>query len=156
MKTQEHKDIVLHGSAVLLRSVAHPPAAVFFRGLSGAGKSDLSFRLIEKGAALICDDQVSFSRRNDKIFVGAIDSIRGLLEVRGVGLLRYPAEEKPQQLKLAVDLVRREDVPRLPEWKKLDVLGLSVPLISLHAFDASVLAKVVRAMQVVHHPDLMV
>lgn len=152
----DDKPVLLHGSAVLLNSHAHPPAVVFLRGLSGAGKSDLSFRLIEKGARLICDDQVSFIRRADKIMASFVEAIRGLLEVRGVGLMRYSCEEKPHPLRLVIDLVRREEVPRLPEWKKFELFGLSVPLISLHAFDVSAAEKVMKAMEIVHQPEKMI
>lgn len=157
MKEKGDKDsIILHGSSVLLRGATHAPSAVFIRGLSGSGKSDLAFRLIEKGAALICDDQVVFTKRRDKILVSAVESIRGLLEVRGVGLMRYPAETSPQELRLVVNLVRREDVPRLPEWKKVDILGVGVPSLEFHAFDVSAATKLMKAMEAAHQPGMII
>lgn len=153
---KDDKPVLLHGTAVLLPGGAHPPAAVFLRGLSGSGKSDLAFRLIGQGAHLICDDQVSFSRREGRIMVSSVEAIHGLLEVRGVGLIRFPAEETAHPLHLVVDLVRREEVPRLPEWKKFELFGLSVPLLALHAFDVSAAAKVFKAMEVAHQPDMMI
>lgn len=156
MVRQQDKKTTLHGTAVLLSGSAYPPSAVFLRGISGSGKSDLAFRLCEAGASLICDDQVLFERRQDNIHVSVVDSIRGLLEVRGVGLLRYPVSGGSSRLRLIVDLVPREEVPRLPEWEKEDILGVSVPRISLHAFDASAAFKVQKAMEAAHKPDILV
>src|SRR4051812_48433039 len=115
--------ILLHGTAVLLKSLAHEPSAVFLRGTSGSGKSDLAFRLIAKGGELICDDQVSFDRRNDKIYADGLEAIKGLIEVRGVGLMHYPVA-RASRLALVIDLVPREEVPRLPEWETVDILGV--------------------------------
>ena len=54
------------------------------------------------------------------------------------------------------DLVRRDDVPRMPDWKNADILGVDIPALSLHAFDASVAVKVAKAMEIAHKPDLRV
>lgn len=155
MKPQTPSRVIRHGTAVLLSSAEHPPAAVFIRGASGSGKSDLAFRLLAQGAVLISDDQVELERRQDRIFAGAIDAIRGLIEVRGVGLLRYPVAD-PAPVKLVIDLVPRDDVPRLPEWKTMDVLGVDLPVLKLHAFDAATPCKLRAAMTVVHHPEMIV
>lgn len=155
MKPQSPHRVIRHGTAVLLTSPDHPPAAVFIRGASGSGKSDLAFRLIMQGASLISDDQVDLEKRQDKIYAGAIDAIRGLIEVRGIGLLRYPVAD-PAPLKLVIDLVPREDVPRLPEMQAMDILGVSLPLFRLHAFDASAVCKLRAAMAVVQHPEMIV
>jgi len=148
--------LIQQGTAVLLRSPEHPPAAVFFRGLSGSGRSDLAFRLIERGHKLICDDQVSFTNRKGEIYAGAVEANAGLLEVRGVGLVKYPYEVVPHPLRLIVDLVRRDDVPRMPDWNTTDILGVAIPTLALHAFDASVAVKVTKAMEIAHKPDLRV
>ena len=151
--TDEKKSIV-HGTAVALPGLQEP-AAVLLRGLSGAGKSDLAFRLIEEGGALISDDQVVLERRQEKIYASGLEAIRGLLEVRGVGLLRY-APAGPASLRMIVDLCAREDVPRLPFPETLDILGLKIPFLKLHAFDASSSAKVRKALSVVNNPRLLV
>jgi HPr kinase/phosphorylase len=149
------KTIVLHGSAVLLKSVDFQPSVVFLRGLSGSGKSDLALRLIEAGGLLICDDQVHFERRQDKIFAAPVDVIRGLLEVRGVGLLHMPVAD-PGRVRLVIDLVAREDVPRLPDFETVNILDVALPHFRLHAFDVSAVAKVHRALETVHRPDMVV
>ena len=154
-KPADPKSVTLHGSAVLLKSVDFQPSVVFLRGLSGSGKSDLALRLIESGGQLVCDDQVHLERRQDKIFAGAVDTIRGLLEVRGVGLLHMPVGD-PARLRLVIDLVPREDVPRLPEPETVDILGLPIPRFRLYAFDVSAALKVHKALETVHRPDIVV
>ena len=155
MKKETQKTI-LHGTAVLLKSLAHEPSVVFLRGKSGSGKSDLAFRLCEAGGELICDDQVAFERRVDKIYADSVPAIRGLLEVRGVGLLHYPVA-RSARLRLVVDLVMDgKDMPRLPEPESVDILDVNIPRFRLHAFDVSASLKVFKAMEVVHKPALAV
>lgn len=150
-----HKKI-LHGTAVEMTVAGLPPAAVFLRGTSGSGKSDLAFRLIEMtGARLIADDQVALETRHARIYADAVPATRGLLEVRGIGLLRLPVAPATP-VALVVDLVRRDDVPRMPEDKKMDILGIPVPFLRLHAFDAATPYKIRAAMTVVRKPEMVV
>lgn len=151
----EAKKIIMHGSAVLLKSVHFEPSAVFLRGLSGSGKSDLACRLIDDGGELICDDQVVLERRQDKIFADSVAAIRGLIEVRGVGLLRYPVADAAR-LRLIIDLVKQDEVPRLPEPEMVDVLGIEIQRYKLHGYDGTAAFKVRKAMEVVHHPSMLV
>lgn len=151
----EQKKIILHGTAVQLQSPHFDPSAVFLRGMSGAGKSDLACRLIGAGSVLICDDQVAFERRQDKLYADSVEAIRGLMEVRGVGLLRYPVASATR-LRLIIDLVKKEEVQRLPEWETFEILGVSVPRLRLYAFEVSAAIKVFKAMEAVHRPSLVV
>ncbi len=126
--------------------------AVLLRGASGLGKSDLAFRLItDGGARLIADDQVSLRRHQQTLICANVPATEGLLEVRGLGLLRLSKAQCILQapLMLVVDLVAREAVPRLPNEKRASFLGIDVPLMALHAFDQSTTAKVVAALAIV-------
>ena len=105
------KKIIVHGSAVAIEGTGFKPTAVLLRGFSGRGKSDVAFRLIALGATLICDDQVTLEHRHGKIMASPTETIRGLLEVRGLGLLKYPVA-LATPLRLVIDLVPREEVPR--------------------------------------------
>ncbi len=146
----------MHGTAVAIEGADFPASAVLLRGFSGRGKSDLAVRLIHAGATLICDDQVTCKRRqDDKIMAESVASISGLLEVRGIGLLKYPVAP-PTQLRLVVDLVPREEVPRLPDRETVDILGVAITTLKLHAFDASTAAKIIKAIELVHKPDILV
>src|SRR5438105_13569254 len=91
--------VLLHATAIAIEG-----QAVLLRGPSGAGKSDLGLRLIDAGARLIADDQSELQRVGDTIAVRAPATIAGLIEVRGVGILRLDVEAEAP-LALAVDLV---------------------------------------------------
>lgn len=115
-------------------------AAMLLRGPSGAGKSDLALRLLDAGAELVADDQTCLQHDDGLLIATAPTRLRGLLEVRGLGPVRVPAAA-PAPIALIIDLVALEDVPRLPEARYEDVLGVTLPCLSLHAFEASAAIK---------------
>jgi len=120
--------------------------AVLLRGPSGAGKSDLALRLIEAGARLLADDQALLRRVDNHIIVRAPAAIAGLIEVRGIGILRVDSlEEAP--LALLVDLVPSAQLERIPANRFEMVLGLAVPLVALAPFEVSAAAKLRLARQ---------
>lgn len=114
---------------------------VVLRGKSGSGKSDLALRLIDSGAVLVADDQIQLVLSGGLVHASAPAAIAGLLEVRGVGVVPMPALARAP-LALIVNLVRLEDVPRLPDAKMEDILGLDLPVLDLFAFEASAPQKV--------------
>ncbi|MBD3785846.1 MAG: serine kinase [Sphingomonadales bacterium] len=121
---------VLHGSCVALGPPAcDPPRGVLILGPSGAGKSTLALRLMALGASLVADDQVAISPDPDGpgLIARAPDTIRGLIEARGVGLLGATALAAAQ-LALVVDL-GRDEAERLPPRRETVLLGRSLPLV---------------------------
>lgn len=151
---------LVHGSALSMPpGLAGKPCAVLLRGNSGSGKSDVAFRLLDIGCGLISDDQVALEMRRagqvSVLHACGVEAIAGLIEVRGVGLLRVtPAAAAP--LSLVIDLVPRADVPRLPEWETVELAGRKIPRIRLHAFDGSTPQKILQAVRIVFKPDLMI
>jgi HPr kinase/phosphorylase len=127
--------LLVHGTAVAIEG-----EAVLLRGPSGAGKSDLGLRLIDGGARLVADDQALLRREGARIAVRAPDAITGMIEVRGVGIVRIDALYGAP-LALIVDLLPSGEVERLPEPRLEAVLGVAVPLIALAPFEASAVAK---------------
>jgi serine kinase of HPr protein (carbohydrate metabolism regulator) len=124
-------------------------AGVLLRGPSGGGKSDLALRLIEAGARLVADDYVEADREGDDLVVRPPATIAGLLEVRGLGVLKldYLASAP---LALIIDLVAAESIERLPETPAMeDVCGVPVRRLALHPWEISAVAKVRLAVQVV-------
>ena len=133
---------LVHGTAVAIDG-----RAVLLRGPSGSGKSDLALRLIDAGAQLVADDQTELVRVGDRIVARPPATIVGLIEVRGIGILRLdPLMEAP--LALLADLVQPETVERLPMPRLELVLGLDLPLIALMPFEASAAAKLRLALRV--------
>ncbi len=114
---------------------------VLLRGASGSGKSDLALRLIDRGARLVADDQVELTERDGELFADAPETIRGLFEVRGVGLVEVPCV-RGVRLALVVDLVASDEVPRLPESATVEYGGRAIPALRLSPFESSAGAKV--------------
>jgi HPr kinase/phosphorylase len=127
--------VLVHATAIAIDG-----RAVLLRGPSGAGKSDLALRLIDGGARLVADDQVELRRAGERVVVTAPAAIAGLIEVRGLGILRVEAVAEAT-LALLVDLVSSAEVDRLPEIRREEVLGVSAPMIALSPFEASAAAK---------------
>jgi len=127
--------ILVHATAIAIDR-----RAVLLRGPSGAGKSDLALRLIDEGACLVADDQSELRRVGEQIFVRAPTAIAGLLEVRGLGIVRV-ATLPEAMLALVADLLPAAEIERLPDIRQEGFLGLAVPAISLAPFEASAAAK---------------
>ncbi|MEM6902316.1 MAG: hypothetical protein AAF556_03650 [Pseudomonadota bacterium] len=123
-----------HGTVVRLACpTSGKPRGVLITGPSGIGKSTLALSLLEQyGAQLVADDQVLLTTRwGNEIWSDCPANISGLLEVRGVGLVPYPALEKPQRVDLVVALTPALKTARLPEPCWIELLGTNVPAISL-------------------------
>ena len=121
--------------------VAFMGRAVLITGDSGSGKSDLALRLTDRGAFLVSDDQVELMAEDGVLHASPPKTIAGKLEVRGVGIMAMPYKIGVPVV-LAVKLVAREQVERLPEPETLELADIKVPLLRLHAFDSSTPAKI--------------
>lgn len=121
--------------------VAVGERGILILGGSGAGKSDLAIRLIDRGARLVADDSVRLQARDGGLFASPPPTIAGRIELRGVGILTLP--HLPEvELALAVELVAPAQVVRLPDpafWRHGDD---ALPLVRLPAFEASLPIKV--------------
>ena len=116
-------------------------------GPPGTGKSDLLLRLVAAGWSLVADDAVLLGTREGALTAAAPDRLRGMIELRGRGLVSgFPAAEAP--LRLVADLLPRDSVPRLPHPARYEALGHSVPRIALHAPDASAPARLGVALDI--------
>lgn len=116
-------------------------------GPPGSGKSDLALRLIREGWALVADDRCALRAEGGVLRVDAPAGLRGMIEVRGLGILTgFPAVETGAAvLRLVVRLVPPADVPRLPQPAAWSWNGATVPEVSLDA-GPSAPAKVALAL----------
>ncbi len=106
-------------------------------GPAGSGKSDLVLRLLDRDFALVADDRVEIEHGVARPASG----LGGLLEVRGMGLLRLPFVASAK-LALIVDLAASP--PRLPEPERDVLLGL--PRLALDPRGASAAQRVALAL----------
>ena len=120
--------------------VAVDGRGVLLRGPSGAGKSDLALRLIDGGAELVADDRVALVSSAGVLTASAPPALRGLMEVRGLGVFRLPYRTSVQ-VSLVADLVDGQG-ERLPAPHRTTILGLSLPAIRLSAKASSAAARV--------------
>jgi HPr kinase/phosphorylase len=134
--------VQIHATSISIN--AH---AVLFRGPSGSGKSDLALRMIDRGAKLVSDDRCNLEVSEDRIMVTAPETISGLMEIRGVGVVNIGTEPFAS-LALIVDLVSPEEMDRMPEKKVCTEYGAEIPVIKMTPFEASTPAKVLIALSV--------
>ncbi len=122
-------------------------AGVLILGKSGAGKSDLALKLIARGMRLVCDDRCELFVTRGKLFGRSPKSLAGLLEVRGVGIVKLPQAAKAR-IELVVELAER--IARLPvhgRYKPALALPAAArpPLLKIMPFEGSAPDKVVLA-----------
>lgn len=120
---------------------------VLFCGHSGSGKSDMSLRLIDEGAKLVADDRVDLCNRDGVLEAVVPERIKGLLEVRGLGIIPMPYSEKTEVF-LKVDLCQACEIERMPDTMFETIEGVRVPVLKLDPKTASATAKVKLALSV--------
>ncbi len=132
----------VHATCVALKQ-GRSWRAVLLRGPSGAGKSDLALRLIELDARLVADDQTHLARRGRTLIATPPTALAGLIEVRGVGIVKLGKTRLLARapLCLLVDLVAPAEVERLPEPAYEVIEGLALPRLALAPFEASTATK---------------
>lgn len=121
--------------------VARDGHGVLLLGPSGAGKSDLALRLLSHGFILVADDRVDITGD----VASAPASLAGLLEVRGLGIVRLPRHTDSARLALIAEL--GPPAARLPFPAQHTTLHL--PLIRLDPAAASAPDRVALALDCV-------
>lgn len=120
--TEAANRAILHASCVAVDG-----RGLLILGRSGAGKSALALRLISLGAVLVADDQTDVTRHGDTLVASGPAPIRGLIEARGVGLLRSPPLDSAEVV-LVADLGQTE-TDRLPPQRWITILGCELSLV---------------------------
>lgn len=130
------------GSIVMqATSVAIAGRALMIEGPPGSGKSSLALALIDRGAQLIGDDAVTLSCVGATIMVAPPPNIAGLIEVRGIGLIKVPLA-RPALLALILTLggPHGDRLPDKPAQRS--IMGCTIPALP---FDPGSIAPAVRA-----------
>lgn len=130
----------IHASCVAIDGVA-----VLIEGRSGAGKSDLALRLIDRGAVLVSDDYTRLVRQGKTLIARAPDNLAGKIEVRGIGIVEMPhVDDVPVGLIVAIV----EAPPRMPGAGRLRRLaGVELREIALPSLEPSAPIKVELALK---------
>jgi HPr kinase/phosphorylase len=137
----------IHATSVALRTNGQW-RAVLLRGPSGAGKSDLALRLLQAGGRLLADDQTHLARRGHALIAAAPPTLAGLIEVRGVGIVKLARHQLMVRAPVAllVDLAPPDRIERLPDPQTERLLDLTVPRLALAPFEASAVGKLCLAL----------
>ena len=123
----------MHGSCV-----CKDGDGVLVLGPPGAGKSDLVLRLLHRGFQLVADDQVDIV---DGV-ASCPPALAGLLEVRGLGIVRLPYEARAR-VALIVELDGpAERMPYPAEHREL-----KLPVVRIDASAASAPERVALALE---------
>jgi len=112
---------LIHASCVALSG-----KAILILGPSGSGKSALALELMAKGCVLVSDDQTKLHVKDSRLIASAPDSIAGMIEARGMGILAadYAANA---DIVGVIDLGSLED-QRLPKNRTMTLEGIALPL----------------------------
>ena len=128
-------------------SLNYKGKAVLLTGKSGSGKSDLALRLIMRyGARLIADDRTDVEAKNGILKLSAPENIKGLLEVRGIGIQKMPFDQEGEAALWVELTTNSKEIERLPQESFVEIEGIKLPAIKLNAFEASAPEKIVIKM----------
>ena len=96
-------------------------------GPSGSGKSTLGLALMALGAKLVADDRTELFNKTGKLIAKCPVAICGLIEARGLGLIRAPTLASAE-IALVVDLGQTE-THRLPPHRNTTLCGVTCDLV---------------------------
>ena len=125
----------IHAAAVLVGA-----RAILIRGPAGSGKSRLALKLIEAAphgplifSRLVADDRVHVTAAHGRLIARPPSPLAGLIEVRGLGIRRFPHEEIAV-VSMVVDLAAQspQRLPDGPEaWATVE--GIRLPRLAVAA-----------------------
>ena len=126
---------------------------VLLRGDPGIGKSETALALIERGYSLVSDDVTETRRTSQgRLLCWANDMTRYHMEIRGLGIIHVPSLfgvssiRRQTELDLVIDLTvptGEEDRTGVLQ-ETIDILGVSVPLITLPVRSGRDMANIVE------------
>lgn len=135
----------LHASCIAIGG-----RAVLIEGRSGSGKSDLSLRLIDRGAALVSDDYTLLRRRDGVLHASPPDAIAGRIEVRGIGIVEMP---HVTEMPVAALFVIEQSPERLPTaGQTRRIAGVEIPVFAVAALEPSAPIKVELVLDRIESP----
>ncbi len=133
--------MILHAGLVTSHSAGNW-RGVLIQGPSGAGKSDLALRALSLGFHLVADDRTTVWTCQGRLFGTCPAPIAGLLEARGLASPLQTPARRLSEIHLMVEcLLPEAPLERLPDPEQREVLGVSIPLLRLHALEGTAALK---------------
>ncbi|MCQ0989235.1 HPr kinase/phosphorylase [Jiella marina] len=132
----------LHGCALAIGD-----DGLLIRGAARSGKSALTLAILRRApglgldAALVADDRVNAERRGETVMLSAPETLKGLIELSGVGIVEEPVRDDIA-LRWIVDLVDPATVARYPTEREAELMGLSFPVFRLPMHEAALNADI--------------
>ncbi len=142
--TELDPNVPLHASAF-----SYKGAGCLVLGASGTGKSRLVAEAVLMGAKLVADDRLMLEPMMGMLAAVAIPELAGVLELRGLGIVKMNDFATKQMLHLIIELDPSADT-RLPEPEKRTFHGIEVPYLKMAPLPQTSVASVllyVLAMQ---------
>lgn len=120
-------------------TVAVDGRALMIIGAAGRGKSALGLQMMALGAQLVADDQTALHNVDGALMAAAAPNISGLIEARGIGVLRAnPVAQAQVMAVVDLDQVPSPDAEapmRLPAPSSTEFLGLKCRALPVVAAD---------------------
>ncbi|PVM89988.1 serine kinase [Caulobacter radicis] len=138
---------MIRHAGLVARRVGGLWRGVLIEGASGAGKSDLALRALEAGFRLVADDRVVTFVSEGRLYGRAPDPLRGLMEVRGFGIVPEPALPFAEITLLARCVDDPARIERLPPTRTERLLGLDLPAFELWPLEPAAPAKIARMLE---------
>ncbi|HXV01375.1 MAG TPA: HPr kinase/phosphorylase [Caulobacteraceae bacterium] len=138
--------MIVH-AGLIARRIGGPWRGVLIEGLSGGGKSDLALRALDHGFVLVADDRVRLFTSEGRLFGRAPEPLAGLIEARGVGILRRPFLPFAAVTLVVRCVAEPAAVERLPEPGRAEHLGVTLPAIDIWPFEPGAPGKLAAALE---------
>ena len=117
-------------------AISYQKHAILIQGPSGTGKTSLALQLIERGAHLIGDDIVEVFIKNKQLYCKSEEKLKGVVEVRGLGLVAGLKVSKPAPV-LCVIRLHKKPTERLPKKKTISLLNKKIPVFDFYACNST-------------------
>lgn len=129
-------------------SVFFNGCGILITGKSGSGKSSLALALMERGARLISDDMTCLHIRDYRLIASAPENIKGVLEVRGLGLLSLSDSiVDSAQIDMLIELVETQNERCPLDMHFVVIQGVRIPLFQFKMFEFALTNKVIMAIK---------
>ncbi|ARO13601.1 HPr kinase/phosphorylase [Ketogulonicigenium robustum] len=113
---------IIHATTVALGG-----RAVLLTGDAGSGKSATALQMIALGCKLVADDRTQIMPEGGRLIATCPTHITGLIEARGVGLLRAPHQARAEVVVVAA--MDEKALERLPQAHQMTLCGVEIPVL---------------------------